>query len=104
MQATEPTAGQLAVVVGQFVAVKSAVYKEKPLIGKVVSVATTTVVIEWWMGTYSGLWREWVGKENGKKVVYTDNIEKKDIIDIDIKFTKSKRLPPCLVRELKSLY
>ena len=61
------------------------------------------VEIEWMVGTYSGLWKQWKGSEGGKTVVFTDKICK-DVMYTNITFTPSKRLTPLTRKALKSLY
>ena len=62
---------------------KSTKYRERPLIGKKCDIDTPDsgrVEMEWMVGTYSGLWKEWKGREGGKTVGFTENISKEDII------------------------
>ena len=94
--------------VQDFIAITSRVYKERPLIGQVTSIGHVTstgqnIIIDWYIGTYSGTWKPWRGRENGKTVTYTDTIDKKDIIQI-ITFTKGLRLSTTTVKELKMKY
>ena len=72
--------GTIDVHVEDFVAVKSAKYTEKPLIGQITSQGKTNITIDWYIGTYSGTWKPWKGREQGKTVTYTDIIEQTDIL------------------------
>ena len=92
---------------GMYVAVKSTKYRERPLIGRICDIDTPDsgrVEMEWMVGTYSGLWKEWRGREGGKTVVFTENISKEDIIFKNITFTPGKRLTPATIKALKALY
>lgn len=84
---------------GSFIAVKSVKYSEKLLIGKVLT--EKPLVIEWWVGTFTGTWKEWVGREDRKRVVYTEQIDETDIL-CEVTFTPSRRLAPGM--KLKMLY
>ena len=57
-----------------YAAIKSVKSHEHPLIGKICSTDGGMVEIEWMVGTYSGLWKQWKGKEGGKTVVFTEKI------------------------------
>jgi len=54
-------------------------YKEHPLIGKVTEKRQDEVVMDWYIGSYSGTWREWKGRDNGKTVVFSQTIKCDDI-------------------------
>jgi len=87
--------------VGQFVALRLAKYDDEiPQIAKVVRIDGSNVTVEWWMGSFSDNWREW--KEKNK--VIQETFHRNAIIKSGITFTASKRLPQCLVEELKKLY
>ena len=70
-------------------------FKERPLIGRVTSVNATTVAMDWYVGTYTGTWRIWKGRENGKLAVFQEVIELQDVLTA-VELTKSMRLPPKL--------
>ena len=89
---------------GMYVAIKSAKYHERPLIGKVCDTDGGMVEIEQMVGMYSGLWKQWKGREGGKTVVFTEKICKEDIIYTNITFTPGKRLTPATIKALKPLY
>ena len=93
-----------AINVGMLVAVNIEKYKDRPLIGKVLEVSGDSIVLEWMVGSYSGIWKEWKGREEGEVVTYTDVITIENIVCTDIHFTPSKRLPPNIIKTLKSLY
>lgn len=61
------------------VAVRSTKYPDRPLIGRVIAIRED-VQIERMVGTYSGSWKEWKGREGGKTVIYQDSIPKGDIL------------------------
>jgi hypothetical protein len=48
---------------GDFVAVRSTLYKEKPLIGQITKTGRADIQIDWYIGTYSGTWKPWKGRE-----------------------------------------
>jgi len=85
------------------VAVRSAKYTEKPLIGQVTAVNEGNITINWYIGTYSGNWKEWKGRQEGKPVIFSDSIPYKDVL-LSVSFTKSMKLPPKTVAALKELY
>ena len=58
------------------------------------------VTIEWWIGTFRDIWRQWKEKKNVVKETFHRNA----IIKRGITFTKSMRLPGQLAQELKKLY
>ena len=89
--------------IGMLIAVNTPKYCERPQIGRIISISPQEVVLEWLVGTYSGTWREWKGKEGGKTVVFTDTVATTNIIHTDIQLTSSKRLSPSVVKVLKTL-
>ena len=89
--------------VEDFIALRSQKYKEKPLIGRITSTGKTNVTIDWYIGTYSGTWKQWKGREQGKTVTFTDIIQRSDILQT-LTFTKAMRLPTATVTELKTKY
>ena len=66
-------------------------YRDRPLIGRVASYDDhrKDVLLDWYMGTYSGSWRWWKGKKDGQMFVYTDKIPVEDIVMRHIPFSKS---------------
>ena len=81
-------------------AVLSDKYSERPLLGKVASVAGEIITIDWFIGTYSGIWKLWKGR-NGQ---YRDDINVKDVLYRNIIFSKSMRLKAATVADLKKVY
>ena len=78
-------------------------YKERPLIGKITAVDGVNTTIDWYVGTYTGTWKEWCGRKDGKAVIFSDTIPLKDIL-MKVSFTKSMRLPSMIIPALKELY
>ena len=89
---------------GEYVALNLAKYSDHPLIGRITDVQGRDVTVEWMVGTYSGQWREWKGREGGKSVVYSDIVKPTDIVRRGIKFTRSKKLSLTDIKELKAVY
>ena len=50
-----------------YIAVCCEKYDDKPLLGKVTGTEETFVMIDWMVGTYSGTWREWRGRKEGRE-------------------------------------
>lgn len=92
----------IQVQIGEVIAVRSSVYKDRPLLGRVKELRDEEITVEWFMGSYSGTWKEWTGRVNGKRVVYTDTIQNKDIIQTSISFTPTMHLPTAIVTTLKT--
>ena len=86
--------------VTDFVAGKSDKYNDRPLIGQVTSINKHDITIDWFVGTYSGVWKTWRGQEGGKTVTYTAMT---DILQT-VPFTKVWRLPTATIATLKNLY
>ena len=77
-------------------------YKERPLIGRVITTNKEgRITVEWMMGLYSRRWKEWKGRERGKLVIYTDEVEPKDVVLRDIEFTHQMKLAPATIVALK---
>lgn len=74
------------------------------MIGRVTKITKKEVEFDWMIGTYSGTWKEWRGRQNGKRVVFSDSVPFKDVVHAPINLTKSKKLPPQTVSELKEKY
>lgn len=55
------------------------------------------------VGSYSGIWKAWRGRANGKTVRFTDKIPFSDVMT-KVEFTKGMRIPPKSVIALKELY
>lgn len=65
--------------------------QRKPLIGQVTSLTDDDITIDWYVGTYSGLWKPWKGREGGETVTYTETIDI-DVVIQTVTLTKSQRL------------
>ena len=85
------------------VAVRSTLYKEKPLIGQITKTGRADIQIDWYIGTYSGTWKPWKGREGGKTVTYMETINRNDVIR-KVTFTRSMRLSTATTATLKTLY
>ena len=85
-------------------AVVSEKYTDRPLIGKVLEVNGSKFTIGWYVGTYSGIWKTWKGRVQGKTTNFTDEIEVTDVVFRNIEFTKAMRLPPATSLALRSAY
>ena len=79
-------------------------YHDRPLLGRVTAVKQDVVTIDWMVGSYSGVWREWRGRSEGKSVIYSDNIKVTDILLPNITFTKCQKLKQDTTMLLKELY
>ena len=92
--------------IGENVAVICHKYRDRPLIGRVASFDhhRKDVLLDWYMGTYSGSWRWWKGKKDGQMFVYTDRIPVEDIVMRHIPFSKSMRLGAATISSLKEAY
>ena len=90
--------------IGECVAVLCDKYTERPLLGRVTEVIENNVKIDWLIGSYSGNWREWKGREQGKTVIYSETLPLKNILLYPITLTKSMKLPLKTIAELKELY
>ena len=89
---------------GELIAVNSQKYPDRPLIGRATEVDSKKVKLEWMIGTYSGTWKEWRGREDGEQVVYTDVIPRTDVVYHPINLTRSMKLSSQTVSELKKIY
>ena len=85
------------------IAVNSQKYPDRPLIGRVTEVTSKNVKLEWMIGTYSGTWKEWRGREDGEEVVYTDVVPLTDVVYHPITLTTSMRLSSQVVSELRKI-
>lgn len=89
---------------GEIIGVLKKEYKDRPLLGRVKEAKASAVTIEWLMGSYTGKWREWKGREGKEVVIYTDEIERKDIIHRNIQLTSTMHLTLSDVKILKEKY
>jgi hypothetical protein len=57
-------------------------YEERPLIGQITTTDDNerTATIDWLIGTYTGTWRVWNGREGKLSVIMTNEIAYSDII------------------------
>ena len=101
-KSTPEVVEDVQVQLGDFIVMTSTKYKEKPLIGQVTSTGHN-ITIDWYIGTYSGTWKPWRGREDGKTVTYRETIDRTDVIQT-ITFTKGMRLSTKTVKELKAKY
>ena len=89
--------------VGEYRAVKCDKYSERPLNGCITKTCNKSVDIDWMIGSYSGVWKEWKGRSEGKVVRFAETIPIEDVM-IKVVFTKGRRIPPKEVLALKELY
>ena len=89
---------------GECVAVLSNKYNERPLLGRVTAIFDDEIQMDWMVGTYSGMWRDWKGRVEGKPVVFCDRIKIDQVVMRSIQFTNGKRLKSDTVCELKQRY
>ena len=86
---------------GDFVALRLAKYDDEiPQLAKVEAVNDMDVTIQWWTGRYGDVWTEW--KIRG--VVMTETVPWNAVIKGSIMLSRSNRMLPPLIKELKSLY
>ena len=78
-------------------------FSERPLIGHITQIDDKTVNINWMIGSYSGIWKEWKGRSEGKYITFADTIPLEDVMT-PIELTKGMRLPQKTVSTLKELY
>ena len=84
---------------GDFVALRLAKYDDEiPQLAKVEAVSDMDVTIQWSTGTYGDVWTEW--KVRG--VVITETVPRNAVIKSSL--SRSNRMLPTLIKELKSLY
>lgn len=76
---------------------------ELTTIGKVVSCDEKSAVVEWYVGSYSGVWRVCKKCSGSSKVLWRETIPKESIL-FPINFTKSLRLSKSCVDKLKQAY
>lgn len=84
---------------GMTVAVDCPKYQEQPQLGRVVGIKKGWIIIEWLIGTYSGVWREW--KKKGQNI--TDEVNVDNVL-CGITLTKANRLCQSTIAELKDMY
>ena len=76
-------------------------YKDEiPQIARIVKITDFEITVEWWVGTFHGIWIEW--KEKGK--VINETFPRNAVLSTNISFYKSRRLTPNCITELKELY
>ena len=61
------------------------------------------ITIDWYVGTYSGLWKAWKGREGGVTVTYTETIDIDDVMQT-VTLTKSQRLTTSTIQQQKQKY
>ena len=79
-------------------------YIERPQIGQVTALTDSNVTINWFIGTYSGMWKPWRVRSQGKMVYNTEEIPLEDVFLTGITFGKTMRLSSKTVLALKDLY
>jgi len=65
---------------------------EYVVLGKVTAIFENDIQMDWMVGTYSGVWREWKGRIEGKPVVFNDKIRKENVLMKHVTLTKGKQL------------
>ena len=79
-------------------------YKDElPTIGKVVSCDENSAEVEWYVGSYSGVWRVCKKRSGRTTVPWRETIPKESIL-FPINFTKSLRLSKSCADKLKQAY
>ena len=91
------------IVIGEYRAVKCEKYRERLLIGCITKICDKNVEIDWMVTSYSGLWKAWKGRGDGKIVRFAETIPLCDVM-IKVEFTKGMRIPPKSVLALRELY
>lgn len=78
---------------------------ELPLIGKIVGIDpnASQVIVHWYVGTYSGMWKPCRRREGRNYVAWEEAIPIASVI-CTINLTKSFKLPKATVLELKEAY
>ena len=86
---------------GEIVALFLEKYNERPQIGRVKTVdrEREKLMIEWYDGGWTTKWKLYEYKEGRKKVIWTEEVDLKDLIFMNIVFTASCRLPANIVRQ-----
>ena len=70
----------------------------------VVNESNGTIEMDWMVGSYSGHWKEWKGREQGKSVIFAESIPFQGIILTPITISKSMKLSTKTITQLKELY
>ena len=73
---------------GELIAVYTEKFTERPLIGWVTSVDSKVIKFDWMIGTYTGTWKEWRGRKEGKSVIFSDSVPLMDVLYHPIELTK----------------
>ena len=55
-------------------------YPDRPLIGRIARIQGASIEVDWMVGTYSGQWREWKGRQDGKTIIFSDTVRRENII------------------------
>lgn len=90
--------------VGIYVAVDKAEWSNRPLIGKVHSIGDDFVNINWLDGSYNGTFRDSYVGSGANRRPWSENIDKRQIVMIDVQFTNSRRIRKEDIDELKARY
>ena len=56
------------------------------------------------IGTYSGQWNEWRGRQDGIQFIFTDSVPLTDVLYHPIEFMRNKKLGQQTVAKLKEVY
>ena len=62
------------------VAVDLKKYDDRPLLGRVVEVREEEVELEWFVGTYSGMWKEWKGRDGRRVITFKEGPNSPDAL------------------------
>ena len=95
---------EIKLQLGELIAVYTEKFSERPLIGRVTSLDDEMVKFDWMVGTYSGMWKEWRGRKEGKSVVFSDSVPLSDVLYHPIHLTKGKKLQPPVAAKLREAY
>ena len=76
---------------------------ELPIIEKVVSFDSENAEVEWYVGSYSGVWKVCKRRQGRELVPWRETIPQECIL-FPVNFTKSFRLRKCTVDQLKEAY
>ena len=85
---------------GDFVALFVDEYEDElPQIAQLVAINESEITVNWWIGSYSGVWAPW--RNRGKTVCET--FGRQCLLTV-VNFTKTNRLPKEIVLKFKNLY